>query len=92
MRARQNDSKLTSLVRALIKQASEEDVTKATAEVEKYVEENENASKQLGRIANTVVNSGKLSNYGTDAAQKTLRHWAKKYGDPSQELEVKTES
>ena len=81
-RARQNDPKLTSLLRAVInKEASEEDVKKATAEVEEYISENENARRQLGRIVNTVVNSGKLSNYGTEAAQKTLRQWAKKYGN-----------
>jgi hypothetical protein len=83
-RAKQNDPKLTSLLRAVInKQASEEDVKQAAAAVEKYVAKNEKARKQLARIVNTVVNSGKLSNYGTEAAQKTLRQWAKKYGDPA---------
>lgn len=81
---RQNDPKLTSLLRAVInKQASEEDVEKAAAEVEKYVTKNETARIQLGRITNTVVNGGKLSNYGTEAAQKILRRWAKEYGAPT---------
>lgn len=78
---RQSDPQLTSLLRAVInKQADEQQVTKAAAELEKYVEERESARKELGRIATTVVNSGKLSNYGTEAAQTTLRKWVKKYG------------
>ena len=76
-----NDPKLTSLLRAVIdKQAGDEDVQTAAAEVEKYVAENPAAREQLGRIAHTVVHSGKLSNYGTEAARKILRQWAEKYG------------
>lgn len=82
----QRDPKLTSLLRAVInKQANEEAVKKAAAEVETYVAENENARKELARIATTVVNSGKLSNYGTEPAQKILRSWLKKYGDAPKE-------
>ena len=89
--AKQNDPKLTPLLRAVInKQASEEDVKKAVAEVEKYVSKNEKARRRLGHIANTVVDSGKLSNYGTKAAQNTLRQWAKKYGNPPKEKKDKT--
>jgi len=79
--ATQSDPHLSSLMRAVInKQADEQQVTKAAAELEKYVEERESARKELGRIATTVVNSGKLSNYGTEAAQTMLRNWVKKYG------------
>ena len=80
----QNDPKLTSLLRAVInKQASEEDVKQSATAVEQYVAKNENARKQLGRITKTVVNGGKLSNYGIDAAQKILTRWAKEYGTPA---------
>lgn len=90
---RQSDPQLTSLLRAVInKQADEQQVTKAAAELEKYVDEHESARKELGRIATTVVNSGKLSNYGTDAAQTMLRKWVKKYGSvESQPAEKKDE-
>lgn len=78
--ARKNAPRLTSLLRAVInKQASEDDVSKAAAEVEAYVDKNESAKKELARITSTVVNSGKLSNYGTEAAQKKLKEWEKKY-------------
>jgi hypothetical protein len=80
----QNDPKLTGMLRSVInKQASEEDVKQAAKEVEEYVAKNEVARKQLGRISNTVVNSGKLSNYGTEAAQAILRRWAKQYAAPA---------
>jgi hypothetical protein len=79
--ARKNDPKLTSLLRAVInKQASEDDVSKAAVEVENYVEKNETAKRELGRIVSTVANSGKFSNYGTEAARKKLKEWEKKYG------------
>lgn len=85
--ARKTDPKLTGLLRSVInKQASEDDVTKAAAELEKYVENNGAARKELGRIASTVANSGKLSNYGTEAAQKKLKEWDKKYGAKQKEV------
>ena len=69
------------MLRAVInKQASEDDVSKAAVEVEKYVEKNETAKRELGRITTTVVNSGKFSNYGTEAARKKLKEWEKKFG------------
>jgi len=84
--ARQNDAKLTSLLRSLInKQASKDDVNKVASEIEKYIEKNEAARKELARIAGTVVNSGKLSNYGTAAAQEKLKEWEKKFPAKPQE-------
>jgi hypothetical protein len=69
--ARNDDPRLTSLLRAVInKQASKDDVSKAAAELEKYVEQNESARRQLARISSTVVNSGKLPNYGTDEVRR----------------------
>jgi hypothetical protein len=85
--ARKTDPKLTGLLRSVInKQASEANVSKSAAELEKYVEKNEAARKELGRIASTVVNSGKLTNYGTEAAQKKLKEWEKKYGAKPKEV------
>jgi hypothetical protein len=85
--ARKTDPKFTGLLRSVInKQVSEDDVSKAAAELEKYVEKNEAARKELGRIASTVVNSGKLSNYGTEAAQKKLKEWEREYGAKPKEV------
>ncbi|MGI9473676.1 MAG: hypothetical protein ACR2NZ_19190 [Rubripirellula sp.] len=70
------DPELTSLLRSVInKQASAEEVQEAAKKVEAYVEENASARKELTRIVNTVVNSGKIANYGTEAAQSVLRKW-----------------
>jgi len=89
--ARQTDPKLTSLLRSIInKQASKEDVEKAAKELEEYVEKNETARKELGRITTTVVDSGKLSNYGTAAAQTKLKEWRKKFGTKSEEPKKET--
>ncbi len=77
-----DDAKLRELLRPLIaKQASDEAVQQAAEAVEKYAAEHEVARKEIGRISNTIVNSGKLENYGTAAAQEVLRGWAKKYGE-----------
>jgi hypothetical protein len=82
---RQGDERLTTLLRAVInKQASEDAVKEAAAKVEEYVAKDEKAKHELARIVTTVVNSGKLSNYGTEPAQKILRDWAKQYAVPSE--------
>jgi hypothetical protein len=81
----QKDPELATLLRAVInKQASEDDVSRAVSAVEKYVAEKPSARREIGQIATRIVNSDKLTNYGTEAAQRTLRSWAKKYGNRSE--------
>ncbi len=81
MNMRTDDPRLARLVRAVInKQATDEQVRVSAAEVESYCEKNDKAAKQLGQIAGRIVNSDKLANYGTEAAQTVIRGWAKKYG------------
>jgi hypothetical protein len=76
------DTELSALLRAVInKQATEAQVQAAAAKVEDYVEKNEQARKELSRIVNTVVNSGKIENYGTVTAQKVLRRWLKELAE-----------
>ena len=38
-------------------------------------------SVRAGRIGNTIINAGKLDNYGTAKAQGYLKKWAKEYGE-----------
>lgn len=79
-RARQSD-KLNGLLRAVIrKDASEKQVDEANAALEEHLKSNEADRQHVGRVANTIVNSGKISNYGTSHAQEIIRGWAKKYG------------
>ena len=74
----EKDAKLASLLRNVInKQASADQVKESAKAVETYVAENANAKKELARITNTIVSSGKLANYGTAAAQVVLKRWAK---------------
>ena len=75
------DPKLRGLIRPVIQRdATPEAVDKAAAAVEEYIKKNEAARRDVGRIASTIVESGKLSNYGTKRAQEYLRKWAKEYG------------
>lgn len=71
-------------------QASDEEVDQAAEVVEKRLKEDEAVRKELGRIASTIVESGKLENYGTAHAQEYLRKWAKAYGSPDKRGEPKT--
>jgi hypothetical protein len=62
-----------------------EDVEKAAKDLIEFVEKDNDAKKELGRIATTIINAGKLSNYGTPRAQEYLTHWAKVYGTKSKD-------
>lgn len=75
------DPRLPELMRAVIqKTATKEQVDRAAAAVENYVRGNEAARKEVGRIARTIVEGGKLENYGTAPAREYLKKWAKAYG------------
>src|SRR5262245_2976938 len=77
----QPDAKVQGLMRQVIQRtAKPEDVEKAATALEEYARQNEAARKEVGRIARTVVGGGKLSDYGTPAAQEYLRKWAKEFG------------
>jgi hypothetical protein len=75
------DAKLTGMLRSLIqKTAKAEDVEKTAEAIEAYVKTNEAARKEVGRISRTIVDGGKVENYGTEKAQDYLKKWAKTYG------------
>jgi hypothetical protein len=59
--------------------ATDQQVDEAAAAVEAWIEKDEAARKEIARISNTIVNSGKLENYGTPRCQEILRKWAEKY-------------
>ena len=83
-----NLDELRGLIRPVIKlDAKPEEVDEAAAAVEKYVAKNEAARKEVGRIANTIIDAGKLKDYGTPKAQEYLTKWAKEYGDSAKEKE-----
>jgi hypothetical protein len=65
--------------------ATPEEVDKAAKELVEVVEKDAAARKELGRIASTIVGSGKLDNYGTPRAREWLAEWAKQYGTKSDE-------
>ncbi len=57
--------------------ASEHDVDKAAQAIEKQAQEDPATRRELIRIATTIVNAGKLENYGTPRAQEYLTKWSK---------------
>ena len=69
--------------------ASEADVEKAAKAIEEKAAEDAAVRKEVGRIANTIIDKGKLENYGTPKAQEYLAKWAKEYGKPSSETKEK---
>lgn len=80
-KAKEPDPNLRTLLRPVIqKDAKPPDVDKAAKAVEEYLAKNEAARAEVGRIANTIINAGKLEDYGTARAQEYLKKWAKEYG------------
>lgn len=78
----EQDPMVRTLLGPVIKlDAKPEDVDKAAKAVEEYAAKNEAFRKEIGRIGNTIVNSGKLDNYGTAKAQDYLKKWAKEFGE-----------
>jgi hypothetical protein len=67
------------------KTATDAAVNEAAKAIEAFLEKDEAARKEIGRITKTIINAGKLENYGTAHAQRYLERWAKAYGDLSQE-------
>jgi hypothetical protein len=74
---------LRSYLRPLIrKDATVEQVDAAAKRVEEYMAANESGRKQIVTIAQRIVDSGRLTNYGTERAQEYLRKWAKEPAEP----------
>lgn len=63
--------------------ATVEEVDAAARKVEELASQNVAARREVGRIANTIINAGKLKDYGTERAQFYLTKWAKEYGAPT---------
>ncbi len=80
------DPNLRGLLSPVIRlTATVEDVDRAAKALEEYVAKNEGTRKEVGRIANTIIDAGKLKDYGTEPAQKYLQKWAKEYGGKGEE-------
>jgi len=72
--------------------AKPDEVKSAAAKVEEHCAKDPAAKKEVGRIANTIIDSGKLDNYGTPKAQEFLKKWAKEYGSPKKEASPEAKS
>jgi hypothetical protein len=84
--AKEPDPNLRPLLRPVIqKDATPDDVDKAAKALEEYVAKNPAAKADVGRIANTIIDAGKLADYGTPKAQEYLKKWAKEYGTPKKD-------
>ena len=80
--ARGGDQRLDGMLRRIInKDLTDEQVAKVGKAILEYVERNDKAKQDLARRAKGIVDSGKLSNYGTQAAQEVIKGWAKKYAE-----------
>lgn len=82
----EQDPKIRELLGPVIrKDAEPEAVEKAAKAVEEYAKEHEAFKKEVGRIANTIIDGGKLDDYGTPKAREYLKKWAKEYGPKKDE-------
>ena len=69
--------------------ATEEQVVAAAEKVEAAAAKDRAIRNEVGRIANTIINAGKLEDYGTPKCQEYLRKWAAEFGDPRKPAEKK---
>lgn len=73
---------ITPLIRLT---ASDAEVEKAAKAIEAKAAEDSAVRKEIGRIANTIVDNGKLESYGIPKAQEYLAKWAKEFGKEATE-------
>ncbi|MBT5124161.1 MAG: hypothetical protein HOM32_06155 [Planctomycetaceae bacterium] len=66
----------------LNKEATEAEVNIAAKKIEAEFTKKPNVATQIGRIAQRIIDSGQLENYGTKRAQFYLFKWAGLYGKP----------
>ncbi len=67
----------------IARDASDEQVDEAAKTIQRAAKDDRAVRKELARIANTIVRSGKLENYGTPRAQAYLAEWAKSFSEPA---------
>lgn len=73
----ENPPNLRPLLAPLIRLgATEEEVIEAAERIEKAFTEDPAIRREVTRIAKTIVDAGKLSNYGTAKAQEFLKRWS----------------
>lgn len=78
-----NAPDMRSLLAPVIRRdATEEQVVEAAEKVEEAASKDRAIRNEVGRIANTIIDAGKLENYGTAKCQEYLKKWAKEFGDP----------
>lgn len=64
--------------------ATPEEVDKAAQAVEARAAQDREVRREVGRIATTIINAGKLEDYGTKTAQEYLKKWAREFGPESE--------
>ena len=72
--------------------ASEADVEKAAKAIEEKAAEDAAVRKEVARIANTIIDNGRLKDYGTAKAQEYLQKWAKEYASPAEAPSKQTDA
>jgi hypothetical protein len=61
------------------KNATVEQVDQAAKAIQEKAESDRATRAEVARIANTIIDAGKLEDYGTPAAREYLRRWAKEF-------------
>jgi hypothetical protein len=79
---KEQDPKIRELLSPVIrKNAEAADVDAAAKAVEEYAKTHPEFKKEIHRITNTIINAGKLEDYGTAKTHEYFKKWAKDYGD-----------
>ncbi|MBL8855030.1 MAG: hypothetical protein JNK57_13775 [Planctomycetaceae bacterium] len=67
----------------LNKNATDEQIDASALVVEEAAEKDEALRKELGRACKTIVDAGKVGNYGSPKTQEYFKKWAEQFGKPS---------
>jgi hypothetical protein len=70
---------IAQLRRLIQLKAKPEEVEEAAKKIEALFQKDVSVKQDIGRRAATIVNGGKVENYGTSKAQDYLRKWAKEF-------------
>ena len=88
--SKNNAPEMRPLLAPLIRRdATVDQVVAAAEKVEATAAKDRAIRNEVGRIANTIIDAGKLEDYGTPKCQEYLKKWATEFGDPRKPAEKK---
>lgn len=85
--------KYEQLMRPFIQKSNTDEMVEMKAkEIEAAAKKDPELRKRIHQVANRIIDAGKLSNYGTEKAQRFLKKWAKEFGQSKEDAQQEKRS